>query len=99
MSILGIDIGTTGCKVIVFNRFGDILSYGYKEYPLIHPKKGWSELDAELIWENIKKLISNAALRVKKDKINSFSLSCQGEAVIPVDKEGNSLYNAVVTYF
>jgi len=95
---LGIDIGTTGCKVIVFNKFGDILSYGYREYPLIHPKTGWVELDAELIWKNVKELIRNSTLKIKKDKINAFSISCQGEAVIPIDGNGNSLYNAVVTF-
>ena len=98
MSLLGIDIGTTGCKTIVFNKFGEILYYGYKEYPLIHPRKGWVELDAELIWENIRNLVKSANSKIKKDKISAFSVSCQGEAVIPVDRNGNSLYKAIVTF-
>ena len=98
MSLLGIDIGTTGCKVGVFTKYGELISMKYREHPLIHPKKGWAELDPELIWNNIKNLLKNANQEIKKDKIKAFSISCQGEAIIPVDKDGNSLYNAIVTF-
>ncbi|MBM3705067.1 MAG: hypothetical protein FJW66_00935 [Actinobacteria bacterium] len=98
MSLLGIDIGTTGCKVIAFNRYAEILSYDYFEYPLIHPNEGWMELDAEQIWKKIKESVSKINFKVKKDRIKAFSVSCQGEAVIPVNKGGSSLYNAIVTF-
>ena len=40
MSLLGIDIGTTGCKAIVFRVDGQVLGHAYREYPLIHPRDG-----------------------------------------------------------
>ncbi|MHB1252833.1 MAG: FGGY-family carbohydrate kinase [Candidatus Humimicrobiaceae bacterium] len=98
MSLMGIDIGTTGSKVVVFSKSGQVIAYEYQEYPLIHPEQGWMELDAESIWVIIKKLIVKAAANVKKDSIKAFSISCQGEAVVPVDKDGNSLCNAIVTF-
>src|SRR4030042_1799646 len=98
MSLLGIDIGTTGCKVIAFNKSAEILSYEYFGYPLIHPNEGWMELDAEYIWIKIKESISKINYKIKKDNIKAFSVSCQGEAIIPVDRFGNSLYNAIVTF-
>jgi len=98
MSLLGIDIGTTGSKVAIFNKYGDILSMEYIEYQLIHPTKGWVELDPDLIWYNIKTILKKANQKIKRDKITAFSISCQGEAVIPVDRKGNSLYNAIVTF-
>ena len=48
MSFLGIDIGTTGCKAVIFNKTGDILAEEYAEHFLIHPKPGWVELDPSL---------------------------------------------------
>lgn len=98
MSLLGIDIGTTGLKVVIFDRYGDILSLEYIEYPLIHPVKGWMELNPELIWNSLKKTLKKANKKIKKDKITAFGISCQGEAVIPVDKNGNNIYNAIVTF-
>lgn len=97
MSLLGIDIGQTSCKVGIFNKYGDMLSIGYQEHPLIYPKEGWVELDPILIWNNIKSLIKNANQRIKKDKIKAFSISCQGEAIIPVSKNGDNLYNSIIS--
>ena len=91
MSLLGIDIGTTGCKIIAFNKSAEILSSEYAEYPLIHPNEGWAELDAEYIWIKIKEAISRINCKIKKDSIKAFSVSCQGEAIIPVDRSGNAL--------
>jgi len=98
MSLLGIDIGTTGCKAAVFDRYGEVLSSEYKEHPLIHPEEGWVEIDPHLIWSNIKNLIKKANLKIKKDKVKAFSISCQGEATVPVGRDGEALYNAVVTF-
>jgi xylulokinase len=98
MSLLGIDIGTTGCKIIAFNKSAEILSSEYVEYQLIHPNEGWMELDAEYIWIKIKESILKINYRLKKDSIKAFSVSCQGEAIIPADRDGNSLYNAIVTF-
>ncbi|MCL4378662.1 MAG: FGGY family carbohydrate kinase [Actinobacteria bacterium] len=95
---MGIDVGTTGSKVVVFSKSGQVIAHEYQEYSLIHPEQGWMELDAESIWVIIKKLIIKATANVKKDSVKAFSISCQGEAVIPVDKGGNSLYNAIVTF-
>ena len=54
MSLLGIDIGTQGSKVVIFNRYGDVLSSEYSEHQLLYPRDGWVELDPEAIWRNIK---------------------------------------------
>jgi len=43
MSILGIDIGTTGTKAIAFSEEGKILKSAHLEYKLISPKPGWVE--------------------------------------------------------
>jgi xylulokinase len=98
MSLMGIDIGTTGSKVVVYSKSGQVIAYEYQEYALIHPVQGWMELDAEHIWTVIKKMIAKTAVKIKKDPVKAFSISCQGEAVVPVDKDGNSLYNAIVTF-
>lgn len=98
MSLLGLDVGTTGCKAVAFNLEGQILSAGYREYSLSHPQPGWSELDSELIWERVKEVIAEAVSRTKSDPIQSLSVSVQGEAVTPVDKEGKSLYPFSVSF-
>ena len=41
MSILGVDIGTTGVKAVTFNAEGKGLSSGYCEYAPVRQKPGW----------------------------------------------------------
>ena len=47
MSFLGIDVGTTGCKAIVFDERGRQLGSAYREYDMRAPKPRQAELDSE----------------------------------------------------
>lgn len=97
MYLLGIDLGTTGCKSILFTQSCGIISEYYIEYPLITTPEGFIEQDAGLWWELSKEVIKET---VKKSGINSkeihaMSVSSQGIAFVPVDKDGNALCNAI----
>ncbi len=48
--ISGIDIGTTGVKVIIFDAEGNKISSAYREYPCTFPQSGWVEQDGEMTW-------------------------------------------------
>ena len=48
--ILGIDQGTTGTKVIIFDRQANQVATGYSEFTQHFPRDGWVEHDAEEIW-------------------------------------------------
>ena len=98
MSLLGIDVGTTGCKVIAFREDGTLLAQAYGEYPLTHPQPGWSELDANVVWENIATGIQQVAAQTKSDPVEAISVASQGEAVTPVSATGQILANAITTF-
>ena len=98
MSLLGLDVGTTGCKAVVFDIEGKVLSAAYREYPLLHPQPGWIELDMRLVLEKIKESIREASSQVKRDSVRALSISTQGEAFVPVDKKGNLLSNSPVSF-
>ena len=51
MSLIGLDIGTTGCKAIVFSSRGKTLGLGAREYSILTPHANWAEQDAEQVWE------------------------------------------------
>ena len=98
MSLLGLDVGTTGCKAVVFDVGGKVLSAAYREYPLLHPQPGWVELDMRLVLEKIKESIREVSSEVKRDPIKALSISAQGEAFVPVDKKGNLLTSSPVSF-
>ncbi|MHB8898481.1 MAG: xylulokinase [Thermoguttaceae bacterium] len=45
--LLGIDIGTSGCKITVIDRRGNLVDTGFGEYRNLHPQPGWSEQDPD----------------------------------------------------
>src|SRR5260221_1703177 len=98
MSLLGIDVGTTGCKAVVFDEAGKILSSAYREYPLKFPQTGWIELDSNRVMKSVRDVIREAASKAKKDPIRALAVASQGEAVTPVGADGKFLHNGVVTF-
>lgn len=98
MSLLGLDVGTTGTKAVVFDLEGKVLASCYREYPLLSPKPGWQELDPNRVWEAVKAVLGEVAAKTKKDPVKTMAISAQGEACHAVDRQGNCLTNSVVTF-
>ncbi|MFH1825090.1 MAG: FGGY-family carbohydrate kinase [Candidatus Firestonebacteria bacterium] len=95
MSLLGIDVGTTGVKAVVFNLEGKIIASSYKEYPLIYIKQGWIELNPHIVWNSIEEVIKKVNILSKKDPVEVVSVSSMGESFVSVDSNGNILGNSI----
>ena len=97
MSLLGIDVGTTGCKVAAFSTEGESLGFAYEEYEIESPQPGWAELDTPAVWDKIKQSIKNVVAKTAGDPVEALSVSSLGEAVAPVTLDrrilGPSLLN------
>jgi len=98
MSLMSIDIGTTGCKVIAFTAEGNIVASAYREYPLKHPRPGWLELDSNEVWEKVASAIREVTAATKRDPVKALAVCSQGEAVTPVAEDGSFLDNAILTF-
>jgi xylulokinase len=97
MSLLGIDIGTSGCKAVAFSEDGRALASAYEEYDYRQPQPGWAELDTMAVWAQIQHIIRAAANGAAHDTIKAVCISSLGEAVVPVTADrqilGPSLLN------
>ena len=98
MSLLGLDVGTTGCKAVAFDLEGKVLASAYREYPLVHPEPGWAELDTNGLWGNVTEVLKEVNHQVTSDPVRALSVSCQGEAVTGVDAAGRALCNFSVSF-
>ena len=96
MCLIGLDIGTTGCRAAIFDETGTLLTRAGREYAVDIPQPTWAEQDAEKVWrlaqEALREAIATAAIRT----ITAIGLSVQGEAVMPVDEEGQALRPAIL---
>lgn len=96
MSFIGLDIGTTGCKAIVFSEDWEILGRGTREYSILTPQIHWAEQDVERVWNLAIESIAEAVSQSSSDPPKAMALSVQGEAVIAVDKKGIPLRHAIL---
>lgn len=100
--LLGLDIGTTGCKAVVYDLEGKEKGYGFREYGILCEKPNWAEQDPLKIWGCVKEVISCAVAQAKSEHsitatdIKALGISVQGEAIIPVDRNIKPLYNTML---
>lgn len=97
MTLLGVDIGTTGCKAAVVSAEGAPVATAYREYPLITPRPGWAELDPDVVWESACSAIREAT-SAGADPPRAMAVSCLGEAVTPIDGQGCPLGPSIVSF-
>lgn len=91
--LLGIDIGTSACKVAVFDRTGKVLAQSNQAYQVYYPQNGWVEQDVNEWWNaiciGIKDVLSQK--QVDADAICGIGVDGQSWSAIPVDEKGNVL--------
>ncbi len=85
MLVLGIDAGTSSCKVGVFSPDGLVVSASCG-YVLLSTRQGIAQLDAAVTWSRIEnaiqEVLSNPA--VSSREVRAVSFSSMGEAAVPV---------------
>ena len=74
---LGVDLGTTGTKSILFDEAGNVIGKGYKEYGLITPKDGFFEQNAEDWYDAVISSVKDATNGFDGE-IKAMSFSAQG---------------------
>ena len=64
--MLGVDVGTGGCKAVVVDSEGRIISTASKEYSTSYPAAGWAEQNPEDWYSAFCLVVSHAASEAKK---------------------------------
>ncbi len=95
MSLLGLDVGITGCKAVAFSLSGETLAQAYREYPLHQPRPGWMELDPAQVWAAVTDVIRQVARATPHDPVQVLSIATHGESVVPVDAAGTPIYRFI----
>lgn len=95
-TLLGIDIGATGCKATLYSLDGQPLCTGYSEYRMRSPHPGWVEEDANDWWRGVIESVSAITSRPGvADSIAGLGVGCTN-ALVAVDKEGRPLRPAIM---
>ncbi|MGI5958201.1 MAG: FGGY-family carbohydrate kinase [Massiliimalia sp.] len=93
MKIAGLDIGTTGCKLTVFDEHGSYLEKAYRTYPVSRAKKE-HEVDPAAIWTGVLQVIKEMAQRYPD--ISGIGVTSFGETFVMTDEEGTPLRHSML---
>lgn len=92
--LIGLDVGTTSTKAVIFNHHGEELARTVSPpYRIYTPHPGWVEQDPEELWQAVlnvlKDLISKAGDEVQ---VKALSIAAQSGSLLPADISGNPVY-------
>ncbi|RIX52805.1 gluconokinase [Paenibacillus nanensis] len=89
--MIGVDIGTTSTKSVLFNKKGAPIANHTIEYPLFSPKPDVAEQDPDEIFRAVVGTIKHVAPAAEDGKLLCVSFSSAMHSVIAVDSEGHPL--------
>ena len=96
--LLGIDIGTSACKVAILDLQGNVISQATKEYRVYYPASGFVEQNPNEWWESVCAAIKESIMSSKIDagQIAGIGIDGQSWSVIPINKKGDVLNNTPI---
>lgn len=96
--LLGIDIGTSGTKTVLFDIEGNTIASAVSEYPMYQPFNGWAEQDPEDWWSavqiTIQKVLRDS--KVCPTDIKGIGLSGQMHGLVLLDRNGKVLRKSII---
>ena len=96
--LLGIDIGTSGTKTVLFNELGNTVASALEEYPLYQPNIGWAEQDPKDWWQataaSIRKVLAKSG--IKAADISGIGLSGQMHGLVLLDADNKVLRRSII---
>jgi xylulokinase len=98
--VLGIDIGTSGTKVVAVGESGQVLATASEGYGMSVPNVGWAEQDPEDWWratvEAVKRVMDHLARSGTAVRLAAIGLSGQMHGLVPLDAEGRVIRPAII---
>lgn len=95
--MLGVDIGTTSTKTVVFTLDGQVVAQHAVEYPLLCTAPGMAEQQPQQIYQAVLDSIGNAvrAVNVSAAEVALVSFSAAMHSVIALDQDNQLLTNSI----
>ncbi|KPK66278.1 MAG: hypothetical protein AMK73_00520 [Planctomycetes bacterium SM23_32] len=96
--LAGIDVGTSGVKVGLFDADGRLLGLGRRRHAVSHPRPGWAECDPELWWRGILHSLNAAcqAAGLAARDVSALGVGVLFPCVAPLDADGRPLHPAIL---
>ncbi|NJN92181.1 MAG: gluconate kinase [Leptolyngbyaceae cyanobacterium SL_5_14] len=95
---IGVDVGTTSTKAIVFSASGASKGAGNQGYPLLTPHPSWAEQEPEAIFTAVIAAVRDAVnhARIAASEVTAVGFSAATHSLIAVDPKGYPLTHSII---
>ena len=94
--LIGIDIGTSGTKSVLFDTKGNVIASALEEYPMLQPQNGWAEQNPNDWWQAVCKTLNVITKSANNGKIVGVGLSGQMHGLVMLDENNEVIRNAII---
>ncbi len=94
--VIGIDIGTSGTKTVLFDEAGGKVASKTVEYPLYQPHEGWAEQDPGDWWRAAVEGIRAVTADADRESIAGIGLSGQMHGLVMLGGDGEVLRRSII---
>lgn len=103
--LMGLDIGTTNLKALIFDMRGGEVAAAISPTPITKTAGGGAHYDPEALWETTCRIINQAIAglldkvpHAKASDLKGVAVASMAEAGVPLDKDGNALYPLIAWF-
>ncbi|MDD6032479.1 MAG: xylulokinase, partial [Oscillospiraceae bacterium] len=95
---IGVDLGTSGTKTVLFDREGRVVASATEEYPLYQPRNGYAEQNPEDWWHAAYTTMASVMEKsgVCREEVKGVGLSGQMHGLVMLDETGSVIRPAII---
>lgn len=96
--LIGIDVGTSATKTVLFDEKGNVVVSASKEYPLYQPNNGWAEQKPEdwkdAVIETLSKVVKDSG--ASSEEIKGIGISGQMHGLVMLDDKNEVIRPSII---
>src|ERR671931_368274 len=96
--LLGIDVGSTNCKAILFDLSGRPVATASAPTLTRRPRPNWAEYDPDDLWDTVAATIRQAIRTIDPARVRGVAVTSIGESGVLLDQHGRPTYPIVAWY-
>jgi xylulokinase len=94
-TVLGVDVGTSGCRVAAYDADLAEVAAATAPYPITAPAPDWAEINADEVWAAVAGCMRKVNAQLTEGPV-AIAIAVQGETVVPVGADGRVLAMAPI---
>ena len=96
MLFIGVDLGSTTCRLLLMDEEGAVRRTIAKAYPLFFPEPGWCEQDPSVWWAAVRIGINELVRGYDVNEVRGIGVAGQMHALVALDSEDNTVCPAIL---